>query len=188
MTLNVSTSRTSHLSPPLMQALRAKLVDEHGATISSFDAPIPNIMRWQRHVRSRLNEETKEFESVPEYISTERMYLILYSAAELAEAISSSTLVDNIDILRSTFGLRLEDQLYILIDGFAAYSARRAALALKIERELTRVQVAQRCFVIHTKDTNSVVDWVYNMTADLGIRPHKHVSFLCISARRLLTG
>ncbi|KAK6905307.1 hypothetical protein I203_106130 [Kwoniella mangroviensis CBS 8507] len=45
-----------------------------------------------------------------------------------------------------------------------------------IEMALVRLQVKQRCFLVHVEKTEDIEDWLYNIAADVAIRPYKLIS------------
>ncbi|WVQ62597.1 uncharacterized protein L199_000743 [Kwoniella botswanensis] len=45
-----------------------------------------------------------------------------------------------------------------------------------IEMALVRLQVKQRCFLVNVEKTEDIEDWVYNIAADVAIRPYKLIS------------
>ncbi|WVW81889.1 hypothetical protein I302_103888 [Kwoniella bestiolae CBS 10118] len=45
-----------------------------------------------------------------------------------------------------------------------------------VEMALVRLQVRQRCFLVHVEKTEDIEDWVYNIAADVAIRPYKLIS------------
>ncbi|KIY35389.1 crossover junction endonuclease EME1 [Cryptococcus gattii E566] len=46
----------------------------------------------------------------------------------------------------------------------------------RIEAEMVRLQVAEYCFLVHVEKTQDVEDWVYNIAADIALRPYKLIS------------
>ncbi|WVQ76229.1 hypothetical protein IAR50_005894 [Cryptococcus sp. DSM 104548] len=46
----------------------------------------------------------------------------------------------------------------------------------KIEEEMVKLQVAEGCFLIHVEKTKDVEEWVFNIAADIAIRPYKLIS------------
>ncbi|WWC66778.1 uncharacterized protein I206_100683 [Kwoniella pini CBS 10737] len=45
-----------------------------------------------------------------------------------------------------------------------------------IEMALVELQVKERCFLVHVEKTEDIEDWVYNIAADVAIRPYKLIS------------
>ncbi|WWC85903.1 uncharacterized protein L201_000773 [Kwoniella dendrophila CBS 6074] len=45
-----------------------------------------------------------------------------------------------------------------------------------IEMALVQLQVKERCFLVHVEKTEDIEDWVYNIAADVAIRPYKLIS------------
>ncbi|WVQ93747.1 hypothetical protein IAU59_000824 [Kwoniella sp. CBS 9459] len=45
-----------------------------------------------------------------------------------------------------------------------------------IEMELVKLQVKERCFLVHVEKTEDIEDWVYNIAADVALRPYKLIS------------
>ena len=46
----------------------------------------------------------------------------------------------------------------------------------RIEAEMVRLQVAEHCFLVHVEKTQDVEDWMYNIAADIALRPYKLIS------------
>ncbi|KAE8543199.1 hypothetical protein D1P53_000687 [Cryptococcus gattii VGV] len=46
----------------------------------------------------------------------------------------------------------------------------------RIEAEMVRLQVAEHCFLVHVEKTQDMEDWVYNIAADIALRPYKLIS------------
>ncbi|ODN97220.1 hypothetical protein I350_08200 [Cryptococcus amylolentus CBS 6273] len=62
--------------------------------------------------------------------------------------------------------------------GGAMTAGRRAVRPTKdrIEEELVKLQVAEGCFLVHVEKTEDLEDWVFNIAADVAIRPYKLIS------------
>ncbi|WVO18391.1 hypothetical protein L204_106107 [Cryptococcus depauperatus] len=51
-----------------------------------------------------------------------------------------------------------------------------------IEAEIIKLQVSERCFIVYVEKTDDIENWVFNIAADIAIRPYKllsksHLSF-----------
>ncbi|WVR03545.1 hypothetical protein IAU60_000537 [Kwoniella sp. DSM 27419] len=46
----------------------------------------------------------------------------------------------------------------------------------QVEMALVELQVKQRCFLIQVEKTEDIEDWVYNISADVALRPYKLIS------------
>ncbi|TYJ54898.1 hypothetical protein B9479_004406 [Cryptococcus floricola] len=62
--------------------------------------------------------------------------------------------------------------------GGAMTAGRRAVRPTKdrIEEEMVKLQVAEGCFLVHVEKTEEMEDWVFNIAADVAIRPYKLIS------------
>lgn len=129
--------------------------------------------------------------------------LYIHAAALLSSVTSATSThnVDLISRTITSYrrALKISDshQVFVMIDDLEAYYRRRGKgsraanaqardnLAGKttggtglvekssVERALASMQVAQRCFIVHVEGTQDAAEWLYNMTADLGIKPQK---------------
>jgi crossover junction endonuclease EME1 len=110
-------------------------------------------------------------------VRVEGTYLLYYSAAEL---------IENIDRLRQIFTtirarlhLSSKHQIFLMVDGLRRYCKSKRNVKMEgIERALAGIQVAERCFIIHTDGVTETVDWFYDLSADIGIKPHKYFLLL----------
>ncbi|KAK4688871.1 hypothetical protein P7C73_g1220, partial [Tremellales sp. Uapishka_1] len=107
--------------------------------------------------------------------------------------------------VRLATGLSRKDQVFIMIKGLQKYYSKTKSLANKeytaqaraglsgtsissqssltvrpskgtIEMELVKLQVAEGCFLIHVEKTEDVEDWIWNLSADIAIRPYKLIT------------
>ncbi|RXK37718.1 hypothetical protein M231_04967 [Tremella mesenterica] len=46
----------------------------------------------------------------------------------------------------------------------------------RIEMELLKLQLSQKCFVVHVEKTEDIEDWIFNLACDIAIRPYKLIS------------
>ncbi|QRV86168.1 DNA excision repair protein ERCC-4 [Ceratobasidium sp. AG-Ba] len=70
-----------------------------------------------------------------------------------------------------------------MIDGMNAYYKRKGNKKVKrdiVESSITLLQAVERCFVVHVDGPEDTAQWLFNVTSDLGIKPHKRIrdSFL----------
>ncbi|WVQ80257.1 hypothetical protein IAT38_002362 [Cryptococcus sp. DSM 104549] len=60
--------------------------------------------------------------------------------------------------------------------GRGAEASRSRPSKEVIEAEMVRLQVADKCFLVHVDSTEDIEDWIFNISADIAIRPHKLLS------------
>ncbi|KAF8306457.1 hypothetical protein DL93DRAFT_214704 [Clavulina sp. PMI_390] len=164
----------------------------NGSSVKYMDSSVdPGLVRWQRRVSARYDERERIWIPVDEYTRFEATNMIYVSAQEI---ISQENGVERIGLriqsLRENLKLTNKHQVFIMIDDLEAHyrkhgkgsraanaSARQAGYTLiskqVVERALAALQVSQRCFVVHVEGSSDAAEWVYNMTADIGVRPHK---------------
>ncbi|RSH81501.1 hypothetical protein EHS25_006858 [Saitozyma podzolica] len=103
--------------------------------------------------------------------------------------------------VRLALGLAASDHIIVMIKGLQKYYAKTKSLANReftaaaragldgagsahlapgarvpkdtIERELVKLQVGEGCFLVHVEKTEDIEDWVFNLAADVAIRPYK---------------
>ncbi|KZS98877.1 hypothetical protein SISNIDRAFT_492226 [Sistotremastrum niveocremeum HHB9708] len=157
-------------------ALRTK-VAEYGCTVSDSpcrDNPslkqFKNLIRWKRRMTAEFDESTKEFIPLApgkEYIRTELTCMLYWHAAEIAD--SKGHILNVVASLRSV--LSHKHQVMVMILGWERHKKKRGEKR-DVENEFVDLQI-ERCPVIHVEDEESAVTWIYNLTADLGMKPHK---------------
>ncbi|CAE6476662.1 unnamed protein product [Rhizoctonia solani] len=79
--------------------------------------------------------------------------------------------------------LTTRSQIFIMVDGLNGYYKRKGSHKNKrntIESALASLQALERCFIVHVEGAEDTAQWLFNITGDLGIRPHKRIreSFL----------
>lgn len=68
------------------------------------------------------------------------------------------------------------------LEGGSAATATATAITFRrptreqIEAEMVRLQVAEHFFLVHVEKTEDVEDWVYNIAADIALRPYKLIA------------
>ena len=72
------------------------------------------------------------------------------------------------------------EQVFLMIDRGGKKKSKKVKEQEKermkrVERTLASLQVTTGCFIIWVDGPQSAADWIYDMTADLGIKPHKYV-------------
>ncbi|KAF8338757.1 uncharacterized protein EI90DRAFT_3038986 [Cantharellus anzutake] len=176
---------------PLMQPVTDRLA-EHGCAVKYFSSThFTSLFRWERSVRARYDELNREWTPVKEYKRFEALYMFFLEAASLiSEADSIQALSQTIEGLRAEYRLTSKHQIFIMINELELYYRKtgkgsRAANALArlegrvlvkksdIERALASLQAAQKCFIVHVEGYDDAAQWIYNMTGDLGMKPHK---------------
>ncbi|EPQ29275.1 uncharacterized protein PFL1_03030 [Pseudozyma flocculosa PF-1] len=72
----------------------------------------------------------------------------------------------------------------------AASAETTAALQDKVEMALMRLQVSERCFLVHANGLVDLAEWICTLTGDISLRPYKVVrsSFLSFCAEGAVSG
>ncbi|CAE6433561.1 unnamed protein product [Rhizoctonia solani] len=180
-TVEISSTFEDH---PFVGYLESKLA-VHGCSTLFFDPPSRRepLIRFRRQHIAQYDNKTKEWVPVTPYHSLEDLYVLLLSADTLALAVSSGTLTETLSVLRSTHRLTARSQIFLMIDGLNAYykyNRSRKGKRNAIESALVALQASERCFIIQVEGAEDTAQWLFNVTGDLGIRPHKRIreSFL----------
>lgn len=170
---------------PFINAVSARLA-AHGCSVRYIESSgEPGLIRWQRRVSARYDEQERQWVPVDEYNRFEATNMIYLHAREI---ISQSNAVElthgRIERLRRTLKLTANHQVFIMIDDLEAYyrkrgkgsraanaNARQAGYQLvakqAVERALATLQVSQKCFVVHVEGIEDAAEWIYNMTAGM---------------------
>lgn len=173
---------------------------EHGCSINySGSARFPNLFRWERRIRAKYDEHSREWIPVPEYRRFEGLNMLYFEATSLmSQANSIQALNQTIEDLRAEYRLTPKHQIFIMINDLemhyrktgkgsrAANAAARSegrVLVKKgdMERSLASLQVAQKCFIVHVEGIEDAAEWVFNMTG--GNLRH---GMLCLSVLTLV--
>lgn len=168
-----------------MKAVTSR-VNAHGCDVRYLNTSNePVLVRWQRRVDARYDEDDRQWIPVPEYHRFEATNLIYVRAEDLlsqANAQGIELLHSRVQQLRRDAKLTAKHQVFIMIDDMEQYyrkkgkgsraanaSAREAGYDLVskqlVERALARLQVAQRCFIVHVEGVKDAAEWIYNITA-----------------------
>lgn len=169
--------------------LIAKLA-EYGGKVSSWKADMPyelkaypNLVSWRRHITSVYNASTKEFQPLPEaqkHWRRENTYMLYYSASDIfkhgdnvLEVITRlKRAVEDSSTRLSASGKSKIPRLMIMVDDWRKLRGATAVQKRKLEKIFVKLQM-DRCSVIHVEGKEDAVTWLYNLTADLGMKQHK---------------
>jgi hypothetical protein len=167
---------------PFMEAVASRLLGYDCKVVSLPSPDDPALVRWQRRVSARYDEQERQWVQVPEYYRFEAMNMIYVHAKDLISQTNAIGLLEGrIGRLRRNLKLTSKHQIIVMIDDLEAHyrkkgkgsraanaSARQAGYELiakpKVERALAALQVSQKCFVVHVEGVNDAAAWVYNMT------------------------
>ncbi|CAE6433262.1 unnamed protein product [Rhizoctonia solani] len=169
---------------PFVDHLESKLAT-HDSNVAFFDPPPRSefLIRFRRQHIARYDKQLKEWIPITPYTELEDLYVLLLSADTLALAILEETLTKTLSALRSTYKLTARSQIFIMVDGLNAYYRCKGVREDKrdtIESALVSLQTLEKCFIVQTEGAENTAQWLFNITGDLGIKPHKRIreSFL----------
>ncbi|WWD22481.1 hypothetical protein CI109_106974 [Kwoniella shandongensis] len=186
--------------------IRTRIADNHSEIrfLPESESPIPGVIRFKRHLKAKWDPAKKQFIPLdePRWV-WESTILVIINAEELVDKIAAgeeelSTWASDV---RLTLGLSSKEQMMVMIKGLQKYYSKTKSLANKefaaaaragldglataskqtlpsrppkerIEMEMVKLQVAERCFLVH----EDMEDWVYNIAADVALRPYKLIS------------
>lgn len=142
-----------------------------------FSDTFNNLIQWKRHVTKHYDEHNREWrlETKP-YYDIEPAYMLYCSLAGLLRQLQRPS--EGRALTRSLRQLRKEvgrkHQLYLLLDESDNKSkAMDSNTKENVDDWLLNLRHTFQCNVERAKDKKSVVTWLYNITADLGIKPYK---------------
>ncbi|KAG8905990.1 putative monocarboxylate transporter mch1 [Tulasnella sp. 403] len=136
-----------------------------------------NLIRWKRKISARYNEEEREWQAVESpYYRTEGLYTLYVTPADVLQQLrfppATRFLYRNLKKLRTTFGP--QHRLFVVLDGSSnqAKGISRSDME-RIKDWLTDIHCELGCTLVFAKSGEDIVRRLYNITADLGIMPHK---------------
>ncbi|QRW14737.1 DNA excision repair protein ERCC-4 [Ceratobasidium sp. AG-Ba] len=157
----------------------------YGGSTNFFEPPdgVQYLIRFRRRHIAQYDSNLKEWIPVEAYTRLEDLYIIFLTPNELAQAVSEESLPAIINALRKAYQLNSRSQIFLMIDGMNAYYKRKGNKKVKrdiVESSITLLQAVERCFVVHVDGPEDTAQWLFNVTSDLGIKPHKRIrdSFL----------
>jgi crossover junction endonuclease EME1 len=177
-------------------SLGAKL-SEYGSKVSALSADLPpelksgfrNLVTWKRNIKAIYNEPTKEYEPLPvskTYWRRENTYMLYFTASDIfSHGENVKAILDRLRRVLSendthtrqnTNGKARTVRLMIMVDGWMRYKGKSEERR-KLERMFVRLQM-ERCSIVHVEGQEDAVTWFYNLTADLGMKPHKLSEFI----------
>lgn len=181
--------------------LRARL-ETAGVTVLATDESeeaFPSI-RFQRRVQANYNPLKRLWEPLAvERIETEHTRLFLASSADLVAAVEDGSLSSRLKIS----GLS-EDRPVLLVLGMDTWLKQQRArdnrafaagvrqrmegraevtvqlpsvdLRDQLDSALLRLQLLDKCHVIHAANAEEAAEWVYAVACDVSFRPYKYVA------------
>lgn len=175
---------------PFLAAVNARLA-AYGCGVRHIESSgEPGLIRWQRRVSARYDEQERLWIPVEEYNRFEATNMIYLHAREIISQPNAVELMHGrIERLRQTLKLTAKHQVFVMIDELEAHyrkrgkgsraanaSARQAGYQLvakqTVERALAALQVSQKCFVVHVEGIEDAAEWIYNMTAGMNSRTY----------------
>ncbi|CUA72280.1 hypothetical protein RSOLAG22IIIB_00945 [Rhizoctonia solani] len=174
-----------------VESLKQKLA-AHGCSISFFDPPpqSESLIRFRRQHIARYDNKSKEWVPTTPHATLEDLYVLFLSADTLVLVLLQEGVTEMLASLRRTYHLTTRSQIFIMVDGLDGYYKRKKGRREErnaIESALTSLQAIERCFIVHVEGAEDTAQWLFNITGDLGIRPHKRIqeSFLpfCTNTR-----
>lgn len=89
------------------------------------ESPIPGVIRFKRHVKSRYDHDRKAWIPLPEsHWEWEGTIVVIVTAEEVTDLIANAGLRDWINDVRLALGMKPLDQLMIMIKGLAKYYSK----------------------------------------------------------------
>lgn len=146
--------------------------------LSEADSYLSGLIRFKRHHKARYDSALRRWVPLAhDKWEWEPTVLLVVTADEIIDLVATDELVNWAADARLTLGMRQTDQMLVMIKGLQKYynkskaianreftAAARAGLGERdpvrratavrpeketVERELVKLQVAQRCFLVH---------------------------------------
>ncbi|KAF8490050.1 hypothetical protein BU17DRAFT_72650 [Hysterangium stoloniferum] len=125
-----------------------------------------NLVRWQRRVTAIYDQNLKRWNPLEKlFIRTEGDDVLRSIDARNP----SPSLRQQVEALRMALGPK--HYIHLMIVGFKA----KTSILQRVERELVELQVREGVYVEEVPNEKEAVTWLYNISADLGIKPYKLV-------------
>ncbi|KAG8751763.1 hypothetical protein FRC12_012268 [Ceratobasidium sp. 428] len=164
--------------------LFSEKIAPHNGKVAFFEPPtgVEHLIRFRRRHIARYDTTTKEWVPIEACTRLEDLYIVLLSAEQLIQAVSEESLPGTLSNLRDTHRLTNRSQIFLMVDGMNARYKRKGGKIKRdvVESSMTFLQAVERCFIVHMNGPEDTSQWLFNITGDLGIKPHKRVqdSFL----------
>ncbi|KAF8588160.1 hypothetical protein K439DRAFT_1658656 [Ramaria rubella] len=154
------------------------------------------LVRWKRRIEATFDETTRKWIPIAKekrYTRTEGTYLIYVTGDDVLRSLSQNstpTLRQQARALREALGPK--HHIHLMLCGWKG-KAPRKEVKERVEKELVSLQVREGVFIEQVPDESEAVNWIYNMSADLGIKPHKliersHLPFCAFSSSGFKVG
>ncbi|GJJ10718.1 hypothetical protein Clacol_004945 [Clathrus columnatus] len=162
----------SRIQPMCSSGGTPELVD-----INRLKALNINIIRWKRHVTAIYNESQRRWIPLPEeqhHLRPEGTYLIYVTGDDLVNALGHNPTVPSLDaqvsMLRKILGPKYH--IHLMLCGWRGKTNITKILD-HVQTQLVSLQVKENIFVEEVNNIDDAVTWIYNISADLGIKPYK---------------
>ncbi|KZO97257.1 hypothetical protein CALVIDRAFT_82138 [Calocera viscosa TUFC12733] len=157
---------------PIAHHVRAMIVEKSGHP-GAGDWPIrvvdeldpPNTICWRRRVTARFDKGKRQFVPLDHPQSVMENARLLYLQEEhLQNGLKNGRFEQTVQRLRDE--LCPNGLLFAMIDGSSGSKV--------IERQLTMMMMKHRLNVIRVEGPEDAATWLYDITADLGFKPHRY--------------
>ncbi|KAJ6592431.1 hypothetical protein B0H19DRAFT_1087822 [Mycena capillaripes] len=163
----------------LLREFRAHIA-QFKMTVSVSDRNVVrgcDIFSWQRTMTKNYDAEARQWLPVPQHVRTESTYLVYMQADELARCIRDEDGVKHV-VRRVREACGAKTQIFLMVVGLTAYLRRKGGIRYtkgEIERALAALQMAEHTHLLYVDKVEDTVARLYDLSADLGIKPHKHI-------------
>jgi len=156
---------------PIAHHLQSMIAQKSGHPVAK-DWPIrvvddldpPNMLCWRRRVTARYDEITRRFLPLDQsQIVLENARLLYLQKEHLQIGMKNGRFEQTVQRLREEVGPK--GLLFAMIDG--------GSRAKDVERQLTMMMMKHRLNIIRVDGPLDAATWLYDMTADLGYKPHR---------------
>ncbi|KAK7039682.1 ERCC4 domain-containing protein [Favolaschia claudopus] len=136
-----------------------------------------SVFTWRRTMSAEYDPVMREWQPVQEHTQTIDTYMMYMGADELVRCISE----DSEDGLKNAVRLAREGcgspkaQMFLMVEGLKLYYRRTGGIRYtktQIELALAGLQLAENTHLLYVDTVNDAVERLYDLSADLGIKPY----------------
>lgn len=146
----------------VLDALPDAMGSEKFAVDRNDDAGRVDMVRWSRKETSTYSAIDREWMPCEEHVRFEDAVMFYTTASAI-----KTGAFDPLAAARA----RPNDQVFLMVHGLR--QAKDRATGDYVEGILARVQILQKCFIVHVDDARDAAERIVNITGDLAVRPYK---------------
>ncbi|KAK7044423.1 ERCC4 domain-containing protein [Favolaschia claudopus] len=140
-----------------------------------------SVFTWRRTMTAEYDPVMREWQPVQEHTQTIDTYMMYMGADELVRVISEDSedgLKNAVRLAREGYGSP-KAQMFLMVEGLKLYHRRTGGIRYtktQLELALAGLQLAENTHLLYVDTVNEAVERLYDLSADLGIKPYKCAS------------